>query len=172
MEDDILLLSRLRDGDISAIEVLYIRYAPQVKSFVSAIFKNDADTEDFIQDLFLKIWENRETVARAESFRSYLYSMVKNMVYNKIKHKRVHDRYMNSSLRPQHYEPEERIQTKDLLRHINEELERLTEQQSTIYRLSREEGLTYKEISSRLNISPKTVQYHISNVLAKLRKLK
>lgn len=154
------------------MEVLYIRYAPQVKSFVSAILKNEADAEDLVQEIFLKIWENRETVCRAGSFRSYLYSMTRNTVYNKLKHDRAHERYMNFIRgKSPSYEPEERILTKDLLNHINTEMNKLSEQQRTIYEMSREGDLTYKEISRQLDISPKTVQYHISAVLAKLRKL-
>ena len=68
-------------------------------------------------------------------------------------------------------EIEERIMTKDLLDQIKEEMERLTEQQRIIYELNRDEDMTYKQIAEKLGISPKTVQYHISNVLAKLKKL-
>jgi RNA polymerase sigma-70 factor (ECF subfamily) len=98
--------------------------------------------------------------------------MTRNVVYNKLKHNKVHDRYVGIESKgdPQH-EIEERIMTKDLLDHINEEIDTLTEQQRIIYELNRNEDMTYKEIADKLGISPKTVQYHISNVLAKLKKL-
>lgn len=154
IEEDYFLLRKLCEGDMSAI------------------LKNEADAEDLVQEIFLKIWENRETVSRAASFRSYLYSMTRNTVYNKLKHDRVHERYKTFARhRPAVCEPEERILTKDLLSHINAEMEKLTKQQRTIYEMSHEGDLSYDEISRQLDISPKTVQYHISSVLAKLRKL-
>lgn len=94
------------------------------------------------------------------------------MSSNKLKHDRVHDRYVGlESKRTSQDEIEERIMTKDLLDQIKEEMERLTEQQRIIYELNRDEDMTYKQIAEKLGISPKTVQYHISNVLAKLKKL-
>jgi RNA polymerase sigma-70 factor (ECF subfamily) len=172
MKEEFFLLQKLNENDMSAMEVLYIRYAPQVKSFVSAILKDSADADDIVQDIFLRIWEDRHVVSQAKSFKAYLFTMTRNVVYNKLKHDRVHDRYVGlESKRTSQDEIEERIMTKDLLDQIKEEMERLTEQQRIIYELNRDEDMTYKQIAEKLGISPKTVQYHISNVLAKLKKL-
>ena len=172
MKEEFFLLQKLNENDMSAMEVLYIRYAPQVKSFVSAILKDSADADDIVQDIFLRIWEDRPVVSQANSFNAYLFTMTRNVVYNKLKHDRVHDRYVGlESKRTSQDEIEERIMTKDLLDQIKEEMERLTEQQRIIYELNRDEDMTYKQIAEKLGISPKTVQYHISNVLAKLKKL-
>ena len=94
MKEEFFLLQKLSENDMSAMEVLYIRYAPQVKSFVSAILKDSADTDDIVQDIFLRIWEDRERVCQAKSFKSYLFAMTRNIVYNKLKHDKVHDRYV------------------------------------------------------------------------------
>ncbi len=172
MKEEYFLLQKLREGDMSAMEVLYIRYAPQVKSFVSAIIKDEAEADDFVQDIFLKVWEEKDFVCQAKSFKSYLYTMTRNMVYNKLKHDKVHDRFVGfASKDSSEHSIEERIVTKDLLEHINSQLDNLTEQQKVIYELNRNEEMTYNEIAEKLGISPKTVQYHISNVLAKLKKL-
>ena len=91
------------------------------------------------------------------------------MVYNKLKHDKAHDRYVGFNKRKNStHEIENRIVTMDLLEHINAEMNNLTDQQRIIYELNRNEDLTYKEISEKLGISPKTVQY---NVLARLKKL-
>ena len=55
MKEEFFLLQKLNENDMSAMEVLYIRYAPQVKSFVSAILKDSADADDIVQDIFLRI---------------------------------------------------------------------------------------------------------------------
>ena len=172
-DEEFFLLSKLKEGNMSAMEVLYIRHAPQVKSFVSAIMKNDADTEDLVHDIFIKVWEERSKICNVNSFKSYLYAMTRNMVYNRLKHERVHRNYVMNLINrnAESNEIEERIVTKNLLEHINSEMEGLTEQQRIIYELSRNGDKTYKEISEIMGISPKTVQYHIGNVLSKLKKL-
>ena len=169
-EEDIFLLKKLAEGDIAAIEVLYIRYAPQVKSFVLAILKNESDSEDIVQDIFLKVWEERDKLTNVRSFRSYLYSMIRNMVYNKLKKRAVHQRYFAFAGKERvSVNPENRIVTKDLLTHIQTEIENLPKQQRDIYMMNREDSLTYKEISDRLGVSPKTIQYHIGKVLSRLK---
>lgn len=172
LEEDYFLLHKLKEGDMSAFEVLYIRYAPNIKSFVSAILKNSADADDIVHEIFLKVWENRDSIANVQSFKSYLYSMTRNAVYNKIKRDKVHERFVGfASQNSEAYDSETSIQTKDLLANINKEIEKLPEKQREIYEMSREEEFTYNEISDKLNISPKTVQYHIGQALAKLKKL-
>ena len=170
--EEYYLLQKLREGDMAAMEVLYIRHVPQVKSFVYAILKNSEETDDIVQDIFLKIWEDRDVVSRAKSFKSYLYTMTRNSVYNHLKHRKVKDRYRNHAITrsPQH-EIEDRIITKDLLNHVKEEVGHLTDQQRIILELKRNDELTYKEIADKLNISPKTVQYHMNNILKQLKKL-
>ena len=172
MKEEFFLLQKLSENDMSAMEVLYIRYAPQVKSFVSAILKDSADADDVVQDIFLRIWEERQVVCQARSFKSYLFTMTRNIIYNRLKRDKVHYRYVGfESKRNPQDEIEERIMTKDLLDQIKEEMDSLTEQQRVIYELNRNDEMTYKEIAEKLGISPKTVQYHISNALAKLKKL-
>ena len=171
-KEEYFLLRKLNEGDISVMEVIYFRYAPQIKAFVSAILKNPADTEDLVQDIFLKIWDDRGTVCHAKSFRSYLFTMTRNIVYNHLKKKKVHDRFMdytkNSS---SSYNPEQRIITKDLLRHIDNEMKKLTDRQRTIYELNRNDDFTYSEIAEKLGLSPKTIQYHIGTVLSRFKKI-
>ena len=68
-------------------------------NLLSAILKDEADTEDLVQDIFLKIWEERETVRKVHSIRAYLFTMTRNMVYNKLKHDKAHDRYVGFNKR-------------------------------------------------------------------------
>lgn len=170
-DKDIFLIQKLGENDMTAMEFLYVKYAPQVKSFVYAFLKNEADTEDLVHDIFLKIWEERNRISRVVSFKSYLYSMTKNMVYNKLKKSGVHSRFVDATRSNQaNQDPEKKIITRDLLQHIHKEMGKLPKQQRDIYEMNREEDLTYNEISDKLGISPKTVQYHIGKVLIKLKK--
>ena len=98
--------------------------------------------------------------------------MTRNMVYNRLKKHAVHKRYISSAGNEQmSADPERRIVTKDLLHHIHTEIENLPKHQRNIYEMNREDSLTYNEISERLGISPKTIQYHIGKVLTRLKSI-
>lgn len=170
-DKDIFFIQKLEEGDMTAMEFLYVKYAPQVKSFVYAFLKNEADTEDLVHDIFLKIWEERSRISHVLSFKSYLYTMTRNMIYNKLKKSGVHTRFVDASSSNQaNQDLEKKIITRDLLQHINKEMNKLPKKQRNIYEMNRAEDLTYNEISDKLGISPKTVQYHIGKVLIKLKK--
>lgn len=170
-DKDIFLIHKLGEEDMTAMEFLYVKYAPQVRSFVYAILKNEADTEDLVHDIFLKIWDERRKISKVTSFKSYLYSMTRNMVYNKLKKHKVHTKFIDESSTSQsNQDLEKKVITKDLLQKIHKEMGRLPQQQRDIYSMNRDEDLTYNEISNKLGISPKTVQYHIGKVLIKLKK--
>ena len=172
IDEEKLLLDRLHKGDISALEALYTRYAPEVMHTVSSIVRTPEDADDIVQDIFIKIWEERETVSSVADFKPYLLAMTRNMTYNRLKHGHVHNRYMDwLSRRPYVYDPENRIIEKDLLKNISNEMDRLTAQQRMIFEMNRNGDLTYNEIAAKLGISPKTVQYHIGKVLARLKKI-
>lgn len=171
-EHEAYLLKRLHDGDSNALDALYLLYAPRVRSFALNILKSPSDAEDITHDIFLRIWEDRELVAKAKSFRSYLFRMTRNSVLNLLKYKRIRVRGGEAELaREPIAEIDDKISTDDLLEMIDIAIENLPERCRTIFKMSRFEHLSYNDIAQRLDISPKTVQYHISNALTELRKL-
>lgn len=87
-------------------------------------------------------------------------SVLSDHIFNKLKKRAVHQRYFAFAGKERvSVNPENRIVTKDLLTHIQTEIENLPKQQRDIYMMNREDSLTYKEISDRLGVSPKTIQY-------------
>ena len=93
-------------------------------------------------------------------------------IYLKIKHGKVHQRYVSLEQQKNSFqEIETQILTKDILELIEKEMGNLTEKQRTIYELNRNSDMTYNEIADKMGISPRTVQYHIGMVLAKLKRL-
>lgn len=84
-------LKELAGGSRKAFEVLYMTYAPRVEYFLRGLLKNDLEAEDITQDIFYKIWSNRETITQIDSFKSYLFRMAKNAVYNHYSHLLVKD---------------------------------------------------------------------------------
>ena len=173
LNDDRHLLDLIADGDVKSLGILYVLYAARIRNFAFSLLQNSSEAEDITQDLFLKIWNSRESLRNVDSLKSYLFSMTHNSVLNYIKHKNVQDKYKVASagMMSEQYEPELNFDTSELLKNIDYALDEMSVLRKTIFRMNRYEHKTYQEIADALMISPKTVQYHISCALAELRKL-
>ena len=81
-----ILLRALSRGDEKAFEVLFMRYFPRVKRFISGLLQDDITAEDFAQDILLKLWQKREEMAKIENLNAYLYRTSRNAVYQHLRH--------------------------------------------------------------------------------------
>lgn len=77
MENERTLLEKLARGDRASFDALYMRYAAKTEEFLCRMLKNRAEAEDITHDLFLKIWQNRSTMAGVTAFGSYLFRMAR-----------------------------------------------------------------------------------------------
>jgi RNA polymerase sigma-70 factor (ECF subfamily) len=139
------------------------------------------ESEEVVQQVFLKLWEIRENLSIKSSVSAYLYRAVQNQSINLLKQK--------SSLYRNKEEYQSKIEHAQLFAKINEEngasammaceleqqinqaIEDLPKKCQEIFRLSRQENLSIKEIAEQLNISSNTVQKQISIAIAKLREI-
>lgn len=166
-------LKELAKGSRKAFETIYMIYAPRVEYFLRGLLKNDLEAEDMTQDIFYKVWSNHETIARVDSFKSYLFRMAKNAVYNHYSHLLIKENYIEIQKNIHPYEDlvEEKIHAEDLELLIIMSIEKMPPQRKKIFKMSRLENLSNDEIATLLNISKRTVESHISQALADLRKL-
>ena len=175
-KDNRSLMKRLSASDISALEEIYVVFAPKVRSFVTHYIGKE-EAEDLTQDIFLKIWQSRNKISSIliRDLDSYIFRISKNYVLDRLKHKKIEKRYINESVaetagsEPQSRSTEERVDNRSEILRVNERMQQLSDLQRKIFYMQRAEGKTYSEISHALGISEKTVQYHISSILNKLR---
>jgi RNA polymerase sigma-70 factor (ECF subfamily) len=158
-------------GEHSAFRFLFMKYFPKMKYFISHFVKSDAVAEELSQDIFMKIWENREKLSQIQSFNSYIYRMSKNISLNYLEHKYVEDTYMENC----QSETEASIESELYAREI-ELLEQLAinqmpSQRKTVYVMSRKKGMKNQEIAAALGISKKTVENHLNLALKEIRKV-
>ena len=168
------ILQGLLQNDCRAFDELYMRYAPHVEAFAYCLLKNRSEAEDLAHDIFLKIWENRQAIGHVRSFRSYLFRMIRNAVFDLFEHKNVRVRYERQYLRIGDYVSEDvaaKVASDDLMMIIEMAVEQMPEQRRKVFRMSRCEDRSYQEIASELGISTKTVEYHIRTALTELRKI-
>lgn len=164
-------LLNISKGNTKAFDSLFILHYPRVKNFIMSLVKNEEDARDLSQDIFLKIWNNREKLSEIQYFRTYLFQMSKNAVFDFFKENIRFDDYEGEYKIKDFDSLEESIEAHDLEMLIDTLVESMPEQRKKIYKMSRKEGLTNDEISIKLKISKRTVETHISNALKDIKKL-
>lgn len=168
-----LLLKKIKQSDISAFNTLFKIYENDIFNFLLFKLLNKETAEDLLQEVFLILWENRSKINIELSIKAYLYTSAKNLSINHFRHNSVIKRHEENALsETSYYESPQEIYEKDesnktLLNTIN----KLPEKTRVTFLMSRVDGLAYKEIAERLNISIKTVENQIGSALKKLRDL-
>lgn len=164
------LASRIRDGDRFAFRQFYNLNSRKVFGFALTYLKSRSEAEEIIQAVFVKIWETRSSIQDNLSLKSYLYKITVNHIYNYIKYKKI--RSGSISIDPE--EPDnstlDNIYFNSLQENVNSLIEQLPEQRKLIFKLSRQEGLSYDQIAAKLQISVRTVESQVYKALKYLRK--
>jgi RNA polymerase sigma-70 factor (family 1) len=169
---DTVLINRLREGDKLALTELYNTYWQLLFTSAYNIIKDKELCEDIIQDIFMNIWHNREKLEINISLKGYLYACARYQVFNQFRKNKdkIHVEFFNDlNKRFQYGTPETELMHNELVQQINTIVETLPEKCQLVYKLSREEQLSHKEIAVRLNISTKTVENHITKALQTIR---
>lgn len=166
-------LEELGKGDHKAFDMLYIQYSPRLKHFLTGFIKNRDEASDMTQDIFYKIWTNRETISKVDSFKAYLFRMARNMIYDYYEHSLIEENYQQKEQRRSTYDDliEEELYARELSLLIDIAVEKMPPQRRNIFIMSRKDGLSNEEIAQRLNISKRTVENHMTQALAELRKI-
>lgn len=166
------LLLLLQKGEHKAFEQVFIAYFNKVKYFIERIIRSENDAEELAQDIFIKLWINRESIDANKSISSYLFTLARNAAFNYLKHQQVEEAYVHDQfIRIEEVsDTEEILYAKEIALLIEMTVNKMPEQRKRIYRLSRDSGLTNTEIAGKLNISKKTVENQLSLALKELRK--
>jgi RNA polymerase sigma-70 factor (ECF subfamily) len=150
-------------------EKLFKEYFKALVNFANK-FLNDPDaSKEIVHDVFVSLWDKRDSIDPEKSIKSYLYTSVNNRSLNYI---RDHKKFVNSDillLNEHTAEQNDRFTEAEIQRIIQHTLENLPHRTREVFEMSRNEGLKYREIAERLNISEKTVETHISKALKALR---
>lgn len=166
------LISRLRLGDLSAFTAIYIRYHGVLYSHAYKRLPDREELKDILQDIFIYIWNNRESINFNVNLQAYLYTAVRNKILNVFQSQKFKSDYITS------FEelvvnnepiPDEALRHKELISIIDAEVSALPPQMRLIFELSRNANLSHKEIAEKLNISPLTVRKQVNNSLKILR---
>lgn len=165
-------IRRLIAGDEVAFAGVYDFHSEQVYQLAFRFLKDMAWSEEIVQDVFLKLWLNREGLDEQGNIWIYLYVITKRLCLNKLREVRKSAVLFEQLVRNMEIAgnlSEEQLMADELERHAQRLISSLPKQQQLIFKLSREEGLTHNEIAQKLGLSPNTVKNHMVQALKTLK---
>lgn len=158
---------------MSAFDFIYKKYSRRLYSFVFRYVKQQSDTEGIVQEVFIKIWRSRDKIDVYSSFDSFLFTIAHNATVNLLKKRATEQKYIEhvKSLQriDEAFELTNEIYYKELRHNLEGLLDELSPRQKEIFLLSRNEGLSHKEIAEKLGISTNTVKNHLVTTLSFLK---
>lgn len=166
------LLLLIAGSDLPAFHALYQRHFGALRSYVYLFTRSEEDTEDILQELFIKLWEKRESLPVIENFRNYVFRMARNGV---LKHlQRVKPRLATVALDEASALTAVEDVTDQLLfkQHYNmamEVIEQLPARRKEVFHLVLQEDLSFSDVASRLGISVSAVKQHYYAAVSSIR---
>lgn len=171
---------KIQEGDEKSFESLYHMYYASLCFYASQLIQNTETAKELVQDVFLKIWQNRSQLTIRGTIQSYLYQSVHNQSINTLKHIstnkfKVHQHYGEAYWKfiEETYAIDEflieRLETQETENLINQVITRLPAQCREIFIMSRFANKSSKEIAALLNLSENSVRTQIYRALAKIK---
>jgi len=166
------LIAFLRQGDSAAFTAIFERYQSLLYIFAYKRINDREEAKDMIHELFASIWERRESIQISGDILPYLYTALKNRIFDLYKHKQVTRRYLESFqeyLDTAQNAADYRVRHNDLSALIEKEIAALPEKMRVVFELSRKSNLSRKEIAEVLGMSEETVKSRMHSALKILK---
>ena len=158
------LLQLVKNGNHHALETLYMRYFNLLCDFAHKYVRSNLTAEEVVSDVFLYIWLKRDQIKIQKNLKVYLFTAVKNRSFNYLQNnnKNFEDIDFVEKRKPLSSESADGLLLqKELEDEIEKIISQLPPKRQLIFRMSRIDGLKYKEIAEVLSISVRTVQNHM-----------
>ena len=164
------LLKRLKKNDHQAFEVIFDTYKGKLYHFIHNSLPLEEDAESVVQEIFVKLWLSREKIDDEKSLNAYLFTIARNQIYDhlrKLLQKRKYMKFLVTNYSSASVQNE--IEYWEFEKYLHEHIEKLPEKRRKIYILSKIQGLSYREIAGRLNISENTVDMQMRKANAVIK---
>jgi len=166
------LVTLLKESNEAAFEELYHLYSRRLLGYLIKLVKSEAFAAELLQDVFVKIWNSRKNIDPEQSFRSYLFRIAENCVYDFYR-KAARDKKLQTELikiaTSEYSHVEEDFSDKESAQFLQEAIDALPPKRRQIYRLIKVEERSYDEVSSLLKISTSTISDHIVKATKSIR---
>jgi RNA polymerase sigma-70 factor (family 1) len=169
---DFKWVQALKKGDARAFDKLFDLYGKRLFHFSLGYLKSKEEAEEVVQDVFLKIWNNRSTLKPELSFRSYLFTISYRHItekFRKINRERQYLHEITETVVDFTDELDERSSYQSMLQLVEQLIEKLPARQREVLLMRKMEGIPVNEIAGKLGIAPKTVEQHYTQALKNLK---
>lgn len=163
----------LNQGDEAAFEKIYWQYSSWIYNFIHSLLHDKQLSEDLTQTVFLKIWERKNSIDPEGNFESYVFTIARHLVYKETANRLLNELFLETFqnvVSEQDNHTEAIIDTESLRLYVVSLVEQMPPARQQIYRLSRWENLSNKEIAERLSLSEKTIETQIYRALQFLKR--
>ncbi|WP_207421116.1 RNA polymerase sigma-70 factor [Desertivirga brevis] len=160
----------LKESCLVSFKLIYYRYHEKLYSYILKKTSSAYLAEEVVQKSFIRLWENREILPEDVPVNVQLFRMARTILIDELRKESVRFNHLNlvAETSPA-FTSADPVAEKDVLRHVYLAIEQLPPIRKNIFKLSRFNGLSNKEIAEMLDLSPKTVENHIYNALKQLK---
>lgn len=158
------LVFLLKKGDEKAFESLYYMYSKAIYGNILRFVKSPAIAEELLQDLFQRVWEKHRSIDPKKSFKSFLFTIAKHLVYDFFRRevkRRDMEAYLIAVSSTSYNHITDTLATKETGWQLEHALDQLPPKRKLIFTLCKIEGKSYEEVSRLLGISTATISDHI-----------
>ena len=170
--DEIALLADIAKGDETAFRRLFEQHWDNIYGVAVTFTKSPQVAEEMVQDVFVKIWLQRENLPLVKKFNDYLFIIARNHILTTLRKKLKEQPFTEHLLnffQETANNPEDQLLYRETEYLVQKAVEQLPPQQQLIYTLSRNQGLNQEEIANKLAISKNTVKSHMNKALQSIR---
>ncbi|MHC1706331.1 MAG: RNA polymerase sigma-70 factor [Bacteroidales bacterium] len=169
---DILLCREIRNGNKAAFEKVFRIYYASLCSYASTLSGSYEEAEEIVQDVFFRIWQDKDKLDIQISLKAYLFRAIRNGCLNHIKHEKIKINYaretvaIQNNTQPAWHHP---MESRESQQRVMTAIEKLPSERQKIFRMIRLEERKYKEVAGILGISVKTVENQMGKAMRFLR---
>jgi RNA polymerase sigma-70 factor (ECF subfamily) len=166
------LLVKLKAGDTNAFEQIYRSYSNRLFGNLLKLLRSETEAQEILQEAFLKIWQNRAQIDPERSFRSYLFKIAENKVFDHFRKAALEKRAQIQLSRASDIDNslvDSMLLDKENLQVLTKAIDKLPPQRRQVFILVKLQGKTYKEVSEQLGISASTISDHIVKATKSIR---
>ncbi|MDR2271516.1 MAG: sigma-70 family RNA polymerase sigma factor [Sphingobacterium sp.] len=166
------VLEKLKNGDLDSFNEIYFQYSPKIYIRLIKLVKNPIVVEEILQDVFTKIWLNREKIDPVKGFVSFLNHISDNLAmdfFRKVQRDKALQLEIWASAVELYYHTEEKVFAKDTQQMLSKAIESLSPKRKEILMLNKFQEKSYKEIADQLGISVSTVSNQLVSALKDIK---
>ncbi|ACU02528.1 RNA polymerase sigma factor [Pedobacter heparinus] len=162
------LLQQIAMGNETAFKLIFETYRSRVFTFVVNFIHSTADAEEIVQDTFLSLWQNRDSLVKVEHPRNYIYTVVRNKTLRYLSNVARDEKMLKvvwANMQVEVNPTEEALLMRESRALIDKALSTLPAQKQQVFRMCREEGMSHEDIALEMGLSKSRIKNIMVEVL-------